>query len=115
MGGVEHIAARSEDCVSKLLALGVELDAIVCDMNCHPRMSVDAVLALLPIARSCATIVVTLKKVVSKSQMDHAVEIEISRLRDVCGSSLQVLHLFIGGADERTLVGTLSACAVSTA
>merc|ERR1712066_1021140 len=82
-------------------------DAIVCDMNCHPRMAVDAVLALLPVARAGTMVVVTLKTQGGKSQMARDVELESARLQNVLGSAIRVLRLFSGGADERTVIGSV--------
>lgn len=106
---VEHVAKRVEDYAPILIAKGVLLDMIVCDMNCNPRMSVDAVLSLLPSARPGATLVVTLKKFGSRSDMASDIDVELARLRVVLGTSLRMLHLFSGGLDEQTVVGRLVA------
>lgn len=106
---VEHVAKRVEDYAPALVAKGVLLDMIVCDMNCNPRMSVDAVLSLLSAARPGATLVVTLKKFGSKANMASAIDVEVTRLRKVLGTSLRMLHLFSGGLDEQTVAGRLVA------
>merc|ERR1712178_57834 len=55
---------RVEDCVDDLLSRSTCASIIVCDMNCSPRQSVDAVLALSPIVSCGACVVITMKNFV---------------------------------------------------
>ena len=104
---VTHIAERVETLAPRLVAMGWRADVMTNDMNAHPRITVDALIGLLPLLEIGSRVVLTLKNFAGgRKAMNTAVKTELRRLRGILDpKSIEVLHLMANGAMERTAVG----------
>jgi len=104
---VTHIAERVETLAPRLVAMGWRADVMTNDMNAHPRITVDALIGLLPLLEIGSRVVLTLKNFAGgRKAMNTAVKTELRRLRGILDpKSIEVLHLMANGAMERTVVG----------
>ena len=105
---VVHLQQKIEDCTSDFKTQGVAFDCVVCDMNSSPRMTVESFLGLSDVLNDGAVIVLTFKnfvggrKAFAKALKEALVLLEGKVLEQ------DVVQLFSGGVEERTLVGKWS-------
>lgn len=108
---IVHMKLKGEQAVDQLLkeGKGQRLDGYTCDMNVPTSQALDVFFQAMPLLRSGAAVVITLKNFdgtiqLWKSKVDEAVE----RLKTVCDAGgVQVLHLMSNGEKEVTAVGNL--------
>ena len=102
---VTHLQQKIEDAAPELIAQGIRVDCVVNDMNASPRMTVESLLALRKVIRHGAAVVLTFKNFVGgRAKFSKAIESALSQLSDVL-DGMEVLRLFMGGEQERTVVG----------
>ena len=106
---VTHIAERVETLAPRLVAMGWRAHVMTNDMNAHPRITVDALIGLLPLLEIGSRVVLTLKNFAGgRKAMDTAVQTELRRLRGILDpKSIELLHLMANGPQERTVVGVV--------
>ena len=101
---------KIEDCTNDFKTRGIAFDCVVCDMNSSPRMTVESFLGLADVLNDGAVIVLTFKnfvggrKAFAKALKEALVLLEGKVLEQ------DVVQLFSGGVEERTLVGKWSCC-----
>ena len=102
---VTHMQQRIEEAAPVLVAQGVTVDCVVNDMNASPRMTVESLMALSGVVKKGAAVVLTFKNFVGgRSKFGKAIEAALGKL-DAVLDGMEVIRLFMGGEQERTVVG----------
>ena len=102
---VTHMRQKIEDAAPVLVSQGMMVDCVVNDMNASPRVTVGSLLLLRKIIKDGAVVVLTFKNFVGgRAKFASAIKSALGEL-DAVLTGMEVLRLFMGGEQERTVVG----------